>query len=345
MGLKARESLPARGTTATFEPRSKRLWGAVQGNGIETHSACLATRRALDLVAVFGVILVLSLSAGGAGLTRCAGAGPEVGCGIPGTGDCFEPGFTPYCEDLCGNVPCEGCCELVCAGDPFCCDQEIGSWDGFCANEAELLCGCVPGQDEPLNDDCENAMAIGLGDTPITNLCATIGGPGHSDPECNDGPGGLEGFGYDVWYTYESTFFGSLQISTCDQLDASWDSQIAVYEGCDCLALGDPPLACNQDGLECANGSSLLAVDVLHNTCYIIRIGSTFVGAFGSGILTLDEHPCPDFNGDGNVGPFDLATLLFFWGPCAGCPADVNGDGQVGPPDLAILLGAWGPCL
>ena len=51
-----------------------------------------------------------------------------------------------------------------------------------------------------------------------------------------------------------------------------------------------------------------------------------------------------DLDGDGEVGPIDLAFLLGSWGPCAGCPADFNGDGVVGAFDLAILLGSWGPC-
>ena len=53
-----------------------------------------------------------------------------------------------------------------------------------------------------------------------------------------------------------------------------------------------------------------------------------------------------DLDGDGNVGPFDLATLLASWGPCSpqsACPADLNGDGNVDPTDLAMLLTAWGP--
>ncbi len=54
---------------------------------------------------------------------------------------------------------------------------------------------------------------------------------------------------------------------------------------------------------------------------------------------------CPaDLNGDGSVGPFDLAMLLGDWGPCPSCPADLDGDGAVGPFDLALLLGDWGPC-
>jgi plastocyanin len=54
---------------------------------------------------------------------------------------------------------------------------------------------------------------------------------------------------------------------------------------------------------------------------------------------------CPaDFDGDEEVGPFDLALLLGSWGPCPGCPADLDGDEEVGPFDLALLLGSWGPC-
>ncbi len=70
-------------------------------------------------------------------------------------------------------------------------------------------------------------------------------------------------------------------------------------------------------------------------------------GAKYTATVSPFDMPCPspaDFNGDGVVGPVDLAFLLGSWGSCAGCPADLNGDGLVGPFDLASLLGAWGPC-
>ncbi len=68
-------------------------------------------------------------------------------------------------------------------------------------------------------------------------------------------------------------------------------------------------------------------------------------GDFGMVGAIAVSLPCPaDLNGDGDVGPADLASLLASWGPCADCPADLNGDGEVGPFDLATLLGAWGPC-
>ena len=52
-----------------------------------------------------------------------------------------------------------------------------------------------------------------------------------------------------------------------------------------------------------------------------------------------------DLDGDGSVGPADLAILLGSWGPCGDCgdcPADLDGDCTVGAADLAILLGNWG---
>ncbi|MCH8879288.1 MAG: hypothetical protein IID34_05330 [Planctomycetes bacterium] len=57
------------------------------------------------------------------------------------------------------------------------------------------------------------------------------------------------------------------------------------------------------------------------------------------------EPTTGDLDGDGEVGPFDLALLLGSWGPCGDCedcPADLDGDCRVGAADLAILLGNWG---
>lgn len=51
-----------------------------------------------------------------------------------------------------------------------------------------------------------------------------------------------------------------------------------------------------------------------------------------------------DLDGDGMVGPMDLALLLGNWGPCPdpdNCPADLNLDGSVNADDLAILLSNW----
>ena len=56
-----------------------------------------------------------------------------------------------------------------------------------------------------------------------------------------------------------------------------------------------------------------------------------------------------DFNGDGEVGPADLAEVLAQWGKCpvgVECITDIapppDGDGVIGPADLAQLLANWG---
>jgi len=68
------------------------------------------------------------------------------------------------------------------------------------------------------------------------------------------------------------------------------------------------------------------------------------VNAFAA--LSATPSPLPaDLDGDGDVGPMDLAILLGAWGPCGSCDgacaADLDGNCSVGPEDLGILLGSW----
>ncbi len=69
--------------------------------------------------------------------------------------------------------------------------------------------------------------------------------------------------------------------------------------------------------------------------------------ANGNGIPD-DCEPCPaDLDGNGSVGPGDLAIVLASWsvgGGCSDCSGDLDGDGVVGAGDLTALLAAWGPC-
>ena len=69
-------------------------------------------------------------------------------------------------------------------------------------------------------------------------------------------------------------------------------------------------------------------------------------------LAALIPPDCPaDFDGDGAVGPADLATLLGAWtggDPYPNCPGYVNTDldqnCHIDPADLAILLSQWGEC-
>ncbi|MCH7797931.1 MAG: hypothetical protein IID28_05730 [Planctomycetes bacterium] len=243
-------------------------------------------------------------------------------CGETGAGNCFAANFTPFCDDQCGAAPCVGCCQLVCAVDPFCCEDPRVGWDGLCAFEAMQLCSCEPGQ-APVNDDCENAIAIGLGDTPVDNTCATSSTPNHAT--CNDGF--LNGLGLDIWYSYVAEFTGQLLVSTCGQVN--YDTQLAVYEGCDCFALSDPPLACNNEGAVCPPGTSLLIADVVQGTCYLIRLGSGSIKPVGSGTLTLSSTVPPVCD----LSPFPPGALP----EGEQCGDDTNGGCDSPLPEFTIV--------
>ncbi len=209
---------------------------------------------------------------------------PDAACGVPGTGSCTDGGNgTPFCDDTCGaEGPCAGCCDTVCAVDPYCCaiGFPAGNWDVLCDGEALALCGCEAGQ-EPSNDECITAIELFLGPpVVVANFCGTSGLPDHAT--CNDGF--VLGLGIDVWFTHTATFTGALNVIPTPDDDLTWNTQMAIYEGCDCGALTDPPLVC-------APIDDQATVLVTSGTCYTIRLGGTFDGPTGSGFLELAAVP------------------------------------------------------
>ena len=124
---------------------------------------------------------------------------------------------------------------------------------------------------------------------------------------------------------------------------AAYDTDLVVYDGCDCGALN--LLGCNDDGPGCGGFTSELTVPVTAGNCYLVRVGGWMDGDQGDGTVDLSTKCGPDcvadFNGDGVVGVPDLLTLLGFWNMPGG---DLNGDGTTSVPDLLILLSSWGPC-
>jgi hypothetical protein len=213
----------------------------------------------------------------------CGGKCVPPACGNEGSGDCFEANGTPFCDDNCAGTACEGCCNLICSLDAFCCDVE---WDGICADSALQNCGEI----EPLlNDTCDDAVANGVdifeGITEFSTLGATSGGPA-LPVECDKGFG--LAFNADVWYVYTPTCSGLVTVSTCDS--ASYDTRLAAYSGsCDALEL----VGCNDDGPGCTGFTSIMEFEAECGVTYFIRVGG-FAGA-GTGTITLtcDGSACP----------------------------------------------------
>ncbi|MCH8853148.1 MAG: hypothetical protein IID41_10925, partial [Planctomycetes bacterium] len=196
---------------------------------------------------------------------ECASC-PPISC-VAGSGDCCAANGTAGCEIV-------GCCTDVCEVDPSCCDVE---WTAACALLAEGLCDpCTP---PPANDNCADALVIGDGDTIFDTSAATTDGPPHS--QCQ-----FDGQTYnDVWYDYTATCTADLTVSTCNQ--ATYDTDLVIYDGCACPPSDENLLGCNDDALDCAGFTSEVTVPVTTDNCYKIRIGGWQAGNSGTGTVSV----------------------------------------------------------
>ncbi len=139
-----------------------------------------------------------------------------------------------------------------------------------------ILCSCAFA-DPPANDDCANALDIGLGSTPFTTLDATAN---LALPPCV--PAG--GVTADVWFRFMPTFTGRVRLSTCGLAD--FDTVIAIYIGCNCpTGDNDPPaFRCNDNFC----GSDARVILQAHaGLCYLIQVGGAD-GSSGAGTLLVE---------------------------------------------------------
>ena len=105
-------------------------------------------------------------------------------------------------------------------------------------------------------------------------------GPSH--PDCGFASGLPR---LDVWYTYTATCTGLLKVCTCNQ--AFWDTNLVLYEGCDCPATPSQFLACNEDDEDCLFFTSRMLAPVEAGVCYKIRLGGFLDMHEGPGTLTV----------------------------------------------------------
>ncbi len=289
----------------------------------------------------------------------CSGDPPGPTCG-KGAGPCGEPNGTPGCDDV-------ECCELICGQDPFCCDVE---WDQICADAAIEQCGgkkgptcgkgagpCGEPNGTPGCDDveccelicgqdpfccdvewdgiCADAANEQCGGKPGSDCCIANGTPGCDDKDCTNLICGQDPFCCDVEWDQICADAASEQCAVC-----GGDPQPVCGEGagpCDepngtpgCDDVECCKLICAKDPFCCDVEWDQICADAANDLCGKV------------------ECECDgDINGNGNVGPADLAALLASWGtPGVGfpCSTDIDGDGNVGPADLAELLANWGSC-
>jgi hypothetical protein len=193
--------------------------------------------------------------------------------------------YKMVCDDgsgVCGNGVVE-------AGEQ-CDDGNVDNGDG-CDENCDIESGA--------NDDCEDAITIGDGTFPYDTTAANTDGQAHASCKFDDQTW------HDIWYDYTATCDGDLTVSTCNQ--ASYDTDLVIYTGCDCNTM--TLLDCNDDGDGCSGFSSEIVIgddeaDIVGGQCYKIRVGGWQSGDQGAGNLTVscDGVPVP-FCGDGNVDP------------------------------------------
>jgi V8-like Glu-specific endopeptidase len=198
----------------------------------------------------------------------------------------------------------------------------------------------------PANNLCANASTLNNEVTAFCNIGATTDGPSHA-ATCNFF--GEPQIGGDIWYNYVANYSGDLRISLCG---SGYDTELAVYQGCNCPVSQANLIACNDDF---CGFQSQVTISVSAGQCYKIRVGG-FGGATdfdqGSGTITLTKLYCPadivPGSGNGVVNIDDLLTVINGWGACPPvCPADVHppgGNGMVNIDDLLRVINSWGPC-
>ena len=138
----------------------------------------------------------------------------------------------------------------------------------------------LPTANGPHNDNCDEADPVG----DVTNLQfdtgeATFDGPGL----CMTGP--------NIWYCYTASCTGNVTVSL---LGSSFDTMLAVYDGCGCDPTSDDLIECNDDSIGYQSQVTFFATI---GQQYLIEVGG-YDSEAGQGVLNIScsswsGHPSP----------------------------------------------------
>ncbi|MHC4496212.1 MAG: GEVED domain-containing protein [Planctomycetota bacterium] len=157
----------------------------------------------------------------------------------------------------------------------------------------------------PSNDDCTKARPVGdVTDLEFNTAQATFDGPGHYMISPN------------IWYCYTATCTGGATVSLAG---SSFDTKLAVYNGCVCdPAFGN--LIKSNDDFHAQQSQVTFAVTAGNR--YLIEVGGYNVTSKGPGVISIgcDTQACQPANDNcskaepvGNVKeqPFDTSCATF----------------------------------
>jgi len=151
---------------------------------------------------------------------------------------------------------------------------EVGGY-GSATGQGILNVSCQPTTPPPSNNDnCANARAIGdVKDLAFDTRSKTFDGPGL----CMRSP--------NIWYCYTASCTGNATVSL---LGSSYDTMLAVYNGCGCDLTASRMIACNDDFL--TGHTSQITFATTAGSKYLIEIGG-YGSATGQGVLSTSCVP------------------------------------------------------
>ena len=213
---------------------------------------------------------------------------------------------------------------------------------------------------------CVDAITANYGDNPFD----TSTGMTTSQAVQNNAANTAQSTMYKtVWFKFTPTATGAFTLKTCGAVGSNGSGDTLLGIGTVCPGVGTRfnTIAFNDDAPNCASsatGGNLaswidatnngatgafagfpLTQDLVAGQTYYIAVAqySSTATVTVTGSLNISGPEAPnnpaDLDGDGVVGPQDLALLLNNWGGTG--VGDIDGDGVVGATDLGTLLNGW----
>jgi len=119
-------------------------------------------------------------------------------------------------------------------------------------------------------DNCSNATAVGdVKNLAFNTTNATFDGPGL----CMTGP--------NIWYCYTATCTGNVTVSLAG---SSFDTMLAVYDGCECYPTSNDLIECNDDAG--AGHHSVITFAAITGNQYLIEVGG-YGTEKGQGLISI----------------------------------------------------------
>jgi len=155
-------------------------------------------------------------------------------------------------------------------------------------------------------DDCVNAISIGdVTDLAFDTTDATFDGPGL----CMNSP--------NIWYCYTASCTGDATVSLAG---SSFDTMLAVHNGCECYPVSGDMIGCNDDANQ--GYQSEITFAAVAGNQYLIEIGG-YGSETGQGVLNIscEGEPTPPASKDDCINarpigdvtnvPFDTTDATF----------------------------------